>query len=41
VVLRFGLAGWLADRYGALAQRYYVENRRLSIRKSVVSTGGG
>jgi ATP-binding cassette subfamily B protein len=36
-VQMFGLAGWLADRYAALAQRYYEENRRLSIRKSIVS----
>src|SRR5215207_2353004 len=36
-VQMFGLAGWLADRYAALAQRYYEENRRLSIRKGVVS----
>jgi ATP-binding cassette subfamily B protein len=33
----FGLAGWLSDRYAALAQRYYEENRRLSIRKGIVS----
>jgi ATP-binding cassette subfamily B protein len=36
-VQMFGLAGWLTDRYAALAQRYYAENRRLSIRKGVVS----
>ena len=36
-VQMFGLAGWLADRYATLAQRYYEENRRLSIRKGVVS----
>jgi ATP-binding cassette subfamily B protein len=36
-VQMFGLAGWLADRYAALAQRYFEENRRLSIRKGVVS----
>ncbi|MEO8564157.1 MAG: ABC transporter ATP-binding protein, partial [bacterium] len=36
-VQMFGLAGWLADRYAALAQRYYEENRRLSIRKGFVS----
>jgi len=43
----FGLAPWLAARYGALSRRYYQENARLSIRKgaasallSVVSTGG-
>jgi ATP-binding cassette subfamily B protein len=43
----FGLAPWLAERYGVLSRRYYQENARLSIRKgaasallSVVSTGG-
>ncbi len=36
-VQMFGLAGWLADRYAALAARYYEENKRLSIRKGVVS----
>jgi ATP-binding cassette subfamily B protein len=36
-VQMFGLAGWLSDRYAALSQRYYDENKRLSIRKSVVS----
>jgi ATP-binding cassette subfamily B protein len=36
-VQMFGLAGWLTDRYAALAQRYYEENRQLSIRKGLVS----
>jgi len=36
-VQMFGLAAWLSDRYAALAQRYYEENRRLSIRKGFVS----
>jgi ATP-binding cassette subfamily B protein len=36
-VQMFGLAGWLSDRYAALAQRYYDENKRLSIRKGIVS----
>jgi ATP-binding cassette subfamily B protein len=36
-VQMFGLAGWLSDRYAVLAQRYYQENRRLSIRKGIVS----
>jgi len=36
-VQMFGLAGWLTDRYAALAQRYYDENKALSVRKSVVS----
>ena len=36
-VQMFGLAGWLSDRYAALAAKYYEENKRLSIRKGVVS----
>ena len=36
-VQMFGLAGWLSDRYDLLAQRYYEENKRLSIRKGIVS----
>jgi ATP-binding cassette, subfamily B, bacterial len=36
-VQMFGLAGWLSDRYATLAQRYYDENKRLSVRKGVVS----
>jgi ATP-binding cassette subfamily B protein len=36
-VQMFGLAGWLSDRYAALSQRYYDENKRLSVRKSLVS----
>ncbi|MBA3670879.1 MAG: ABC transporter ATP-binding protein [Gemmatimonadaceae bacterium] len=36
-VQMFGLAGWLTDRYAALADRYYQENRRLSVRKGFVS----
>ena len=36
-VQMFGLAGWLTDRYAALAARYYEENRQLSIRKGIVS----
>jgi ATP-binding cassette subfamily B protein len=36
-VQMFGLAGWLSDRYAALAQRYYEENKRLSVRKGIVS----
>jgi ATP-binding cassette, subfamily B, bacterial len=36
-VQMFGLAGWLSDRYALLAQRYYDENRTLSIRKGIVS----
>ena len=36
-VQMFGLAAWLSDRYAALAAKYYEENKRLSIRKGVVS----
>ena len=36
-VQMFGLAGWLSDRYAALSQRYYEENKRLSVQKSVAS----
>jgi ATP-binding cassette subfamily B protein len=36
-VQMFGLAGWLADRYAALAARYYEENKQLSIRKGIAS----
>src|SRR6188472_2374156 len=36
-VQMFGLAGWLSDRYAVLAQRYYEENRQLSLRKGFVS----
>ena len=35
----FGLAGWLTDRYRVLADRFYAENRALSIRRAFVSTG--
>jgi ATP-binding cassette subfamily B protein len=37
-VQMFGLASWLIERYRALADRFYRENRRLSIRKGLVST---
>jgi ATP-binding cassette subfamily B protein len=33
----FGLAGWLTERYRILADRFYEENKRLSIRKGIVS----
>ena len=36
-VQMFGLAGWLSERYAVLSQRYYDENRRLSVRKGIVS----
>ena len=35
----FGLAPWLIERFRAISQRFYDENRRLSIRKGIVSTG--
>ena len=38
-VQMFGLAPWLVDRYRALSGRFYDENRRLSLRRGVVSTG--
>jgi ATP-binding cassette subfamily B protein len=34
----FGLAPWLTERYRRLADRFYEENRRLSIRKGIVSS---
>jgi ATP-binding cassette subfamily B protein len=34
----FGLAPWLIGRYRALSDRFYEENRRLSIRKWIVAT---
>ncbi|MCR4342191.1 MAG: ABC transporter ATP-binding protein/permease [Gemmatimonadaceae bacterium] len=37
-VQMFGLASWLTDRYRTLAQRFYEENRKLSIRRGIVST---
>ena len=37
-VQMFGLAPWLTERYRDLSQRFYEENRDLSIRRSVVST---
>ncbi|MHB1225179.1 MAG: ABC transporter ATP-binding protein, partial [Gemmatimonadaceae bacterium] len=33
----FGLAGWLTDRYRVLADRFYEENKALSVRRAVVS----
>lgn len=35
----FGLAPWLIERFRRISQRFYDENRRLSIRKGIVSTG--
>ncbi|MCA1849499.1 MAG: ABC transporter ATP-binding protein/permease, partial [Acidobacteria bacterium] len=37
-VQMFGLAGWLVERYRALSDRFYEENKRLSIRKGVIAT---
>lgn len=37
-VQMFGLAQWLTDRYRVLSDRFYEENKRLSIRKGIVST---
>lgn len=36
-VQMFGLAPWLIERYRTLADKFYEENRRLSIRKATVS----
>ena len=33
----FGLAPWLTERYRQLSQRFYEENRDLSVRRGVVS----
>jgi ATP-binding cassette subfamily B protein len=35
----FGLAPWLIERFKAISQRFYDENRRLSVRKGIVSSG--
>jgi ATP-binding cassette, subfamily B, bacterial len=36
-VQMFGLAPWLTERYRVLAQKFYEENRELSIRRGIVS----
>ena len=36
-VQMFGLAPWITERYATLSQRFYEENRDLSIRRGVVS----
>ena len=36
-VQMFGLAPWLTDRYRTLAQKFYEENRSLSLRRGLVS----
>jgi ATP-binding cassette subfamily B protein len=38
-VQSFGLAPWLISRYRVLSDRFYGENRTLSIRKAIVSSG--
>ncbi len=35
----FGLSNWIIERYRKLATQFYDENKRLSIRKALVSTG--
>ncbi|MET0624427.1 MAG: ABC transporter ATP-binding protein [Pyrinomonadaceae bacterium] len=37
-VQTFGLAPWLVSRYRALSERFYEENKRLSVRRGVVAT---
>ena len=37
-VQTFGLAPWLVSRYRELSARFYEENKRLSVRRSVVAT---
>jgi ATP-binding cassette, subfamily B, bacterial len=37
-VQMFGLAPWLIERYRSLSDRFYEENKRLSVRKGVIST---
>jgi len=36
-VQMFGLAPWLTERYSRLAQQYFEENKRLSVRRGIVS----
>ena len=38
-VQMFGLAPWITERFRLLSDKFYEENRRLSIRKAIVSTG--
>ncbi len=37
-VQMFGLAPWLVERYRTLSNRFYEENKRLSIRKGIIGT---
>jgi ATP-binding cassette, subfamily B, bacterial len=34
----FGLAGWLVNRFQNLAGQFYQENKKLAVRKSIIST---
>ncbi len=34
----FGLAGWLVNRFQTLAGQFYEENKKLAVRKSIIST---
>ena len=38
-VQMFGLAPWITERFRILSDKFYEENKRLSIRKAIVSTG--
>ena len=38
-VQMFGLAPWLTERYRALADRFYTENKQLSLKRGAVSAG--
>ncbi len=38
-VQMFGLAPWLIGRFRALSEKFYDENKRLSVRKAFISTG--
>ncbi|MBC8030597.1 MAG: ABC transporter ATP-binding protein [Pyrinomonadaceae bacterium] len=40
-VQMFGLATWLVERYRALSVKFYNENKKLTIRRSVVAAGLG
>ena len=37
-VQMFGIAGWIVDRYRVLANKFYEDNKRLSIRKGILSS---
>lgn len=38
-VQMFGLSPWIIERFRTLSDRFYDENKRLSVRKAIVSTG--